>query len=472
MDNGRKFQVFKQKMLEEGIPDLTIETFKKYYQQLCDGMTGIICEAEIEPPEEISHSNSLKDYQISGESKLSETVVIKLNGGLGTSMGMSRAKSLVKVKNGLSFLDIIARQILELRTEYNADVPLLLMNSSNTRMDSLEALKKYTDLPVNGLPLDFLQNRVPKIVQSDLSPAYYRANPSLEWNPPGHGDIYNALVISGCLDQLLEKGIKYAFISNSDNLGAELDLSILGYFAEHEFSFMMEVAKRTLADRKGGHLAKHKDGHLLLREIAQCRDSEQKYFQDINRYKYFNTNSIWVNLQILDRILKENNNFIELPLIRNAKTVNPQDSESTAVYQLETAMGAAIARFNNATAICVPRSRFLPVKTTNDLIGLWSDAYILIDGCHVRLHPDRTKNLLTELDNRYYKMINQLEERFPEGAPGLLKCNHWSISGDIVFGKNIKLEGTVHITNDSESQRVIQDNSIIKKDLNLADEQV
>ncbi len=119
-----------------------------------------------------------------------------------------------------------------------------------------------------------MQHKFPKILQKDYSPASWPKNPKLEWNPPGHGDVYTALLTSGMLDSLLADGIIYAFISNSDNLGARLDESLLGYFAHHQFPFMMEVAEKTPADIKGGHLARHKNGRLILREAAQCPANE------------------------------------------------------------------------------------------------------------------------------------------------------------------------------------------------------
>ena len=148
-----------------------------------------------------------------------------------------------------------------------------------------------------------MQHKFPKILRDGLAPASWPDNPQLEWNPPGHGDIYTALVTSGALKGFLERGIRYAFVSNSDNLGATLDEGLLGHFAAEEYPFMMEVAERTPSDQKGGHLARRRqDGRLVLREIAQCPPEETDAFTDIHRYRYFNTNSIWINLQHLQRL--------------------------------------------------------------------------------------------------------------------------------------------------------------------------
>merc|ERR1719238_1925627 len=193
--------------------------------------------------------------------------------------------------------------------------------------------------------------------------------------PPGHGDLYPAMLGSGTLDKLLGKGFKYMFVSNSDNLGATMDLKLLTYFAQSGAPFCMEVADRTDADKKGGHLAKTKEGGLLLRESAQCPDEDEKAFQDVTKYKFFNTNNLWVNLKELKKTMDANGGVLPLPVIKNGKTVDPRDKKSTKVLQLETAMGAAIASFATAGAILIPRTRFAPVKTTNDMLALMSDAY-------------------------------------------------------------------------------------------------
>merc|ERR1719355_108541 len=130
----------------------------------------------------------------------------------------------------------------------------------------------------------------------------------------------------------------------------------------------MEVAVRTDADKKGGHLAFDKETKgLTLREAAQCPDEDEKEFQNVGKYKFFNTNNLWVDLDALKTQFEKNSGCIPLPVMKNGKTVDPRDKESTKVLQLETAMGAAIECFDGASAIAVPRTRFAPVKTTNDL---------------------------------------------------------------------------------------------------------
>lgn len=106
-------------------------------------------------------------------------------------MGLTRAKSLLPAQDGFSFLDLIALQVLQMRRELDCWLPLMLMNSFRTRDDSLEGLARHPAIDV-GLPLDFVQHKVPKILASDLSPAVSEDDAELEWCPPGHGDLYTA----------------------------------------------------------------------------------------------------------------------------------------------------------------------------------------------------------------------------------------------------------------------------------------
>jgi UTP--glucose-1-phosphate uridylyltransferase len=440
------------------LPPLFIETFAHHYEQLVAGQTGLIPEAEIEPVVDLPDMEALPEQLDEvGEMALAKTAVIKLNGGLGTSMGLDQTKALLPVKQGLSFLDIIAHQVQQ------DGLPLLLMNSFNTEAESLNALAGYDDL-ARGLPLSFLQHKAPKVVQADLTAAEWPDDPELEWCPPGHGDIYTALVTSGTLDALLAAGYEYAFVSNSDNLGAVIDRRILGYFAESGAPFLMEVANRTRMDRKGGHLAQRPDGQLVLRESAQCPTADEEAFQDIGRHKYFNTNNLWFNLPALHALLAEQNNQLYLPMIRNEKTVDPRDPDSTSVYQLETAMGSAIGIFAGSRALRVPRSRFAPVKTTEDLLAVRSDLYLLTEDYRVVPNPERTLgDIDIQLDDEWYKFVGQLDAHFPHGTPSLLACKALSLTGPFVFGLDVVCQGTVELVNERETAVVIPDKSVLSK---------
>jgi UTP--glucose-1-phosphate uridylyltransferase len=430
-----------EKMRAEGLADIAVETFAHYERLLEAGEQGVIRESEIEPLAELPDAASLPDAV---DAPLDQVVVLKLNGGLGTSMGMTRAKSLIEVKEGLSFLDVIVRQVLHLREAYGARVPLLLMNSFATRDDTLAALERYAELAVGDLPLDFVQGKVPKLRADDLSPVEWPADPALEWAPPGHGDVYVSLATSGMLGELLGRGYRYLFLSNSDNLGAVLDPRILAWFASEGLPFVSESTDRTESDRKGGHLARRREnGGLVLRETAQTTDEDASSFEDIERHRFFNCNNIWVDLRALERTLEERDGVLGLPMIVNRKTVDPTDSSSPEVFQLETAMGAAIGVFEGAAALRVPRTRFAPVKTTNQLLVVRSDAYALADDWTVTPAVDPTP--LVTLDSAYYKLIGDFDQRFPSGPPSLRECRRLEVSGDVVFGRDVAVKGEVRL---------------------------
>lgn len=456
-DFEARFDPFAARMRAQELPELFIETFKGYYRQLVDGRTGAIPEADITPVDDVVAMDELAErLRLVGQAALSQTVMIKLNGGLGTSMGLEQAKSLLPVKNGLSFLDIIAGQAVA------AGVPLVLMNSFVTEEDSLAALARHEALQ-QELPFSFVQHAEPKVRRDDLSPAEWPDEPELAWCPPGHGDIYTALVTRGMLARLLEAGYRYAFVANADNLGATLEPLLLGQLVANRLPFMMEVAQRTAADRKGGHLARRReDGRLLLRELAQCPQEDLDSFQDISRHRYFNTNNLWIDLQALRDTLAARDGQLGLPMIRNAKTVDPRDPDSTPVYQLETAMGAAIEVFEGASAVCVPRERFAPVKQTNDLLVVRSDVYQLTSGFRLQVNPRREGPLPeVDLDPDYYKFVSQLDERFAHGAPSLLGCERLVVRGDVRFGRGVVCLGDIRVVNENEAPQRIPDSSVL-----------
>ena len=455
---------FISKMENEGLPSPVIDTYAHYYHKVIKGETGLVYDRDIEPvsPDEVEDFNNLSGYVDTGEEAFQQTVRIVLNGGLGTSMGLTGPKSLIEVKNGKSFLGIILGQAGD------HAVKLAFMNSFSTDQDTKRAL---TELEPTKVPDSFLQHKYPKILQKDFSPATWPQNPILEWNPPGHGDVYTALLTSGKLQKFLDQGIIYAFISNSDNLGARLDESLLGYFAKNQFPFMMEVALKTPADLKGGHVARHKNGRLILREAAQCPKDELDAFQDIRRYRYFNTNNIWINLKALKALFDEHK-MLNLPLILNPKTLEPRDDSSPPVYQLESAMGAAISLFDGAAAVRVPRNRFFPVKTCNDLLAVRSDCFVYTEDQSLQMNPEREKLGWTDvvkvkLDPRYYGKIDGLDERFGDGVPSLVDCDSLTIEGDVGFEKDVTIKGSVCIRNRQKSQKTIEAGTIIDQDLIL-----
>ena len=126
-------------------------------------------------------------------------------------------------------------------------------------------------------------------------------------------------------------------------------------------------------------------------------------------------------------------------------------------------MGSALSVFPGAQAIRVPRSRFAPVKTTDDLLAVRSDAYVLTDGYRVVPNPARQLGqLAVALDPRYYRLIDWMEQRFPYGPPHLLECERLTVTGDVVFGRDVVLKGAVELVNDTARPLQIQDGAVIE----------
>lgn len=434
------FALFEQKMIAAGMGEAAIRAFRRNYEALLRKETGMIPEQEISPVHQLTSLDDIASTPPADAPLLAQSVVIKLNGGLGTSMGLTGPKSLLPVRDGINFLDLMVRQILDLRKSTGTPVRLLLMNSFSTSADTLNHLERYrADGLADPSDVELMQNQIPKIDAATLAPAEWPADPTLEWCPPGHGDLYPALIGSSWLDRLLDEGVKYAFVSNSDNLGAILDPVILRHFADSGAPFLMEVTRRTAADRKGGHLARRTaDGRLLLREVAQCPDADLETFQDIDQHRYFNTNSIWLRLDLLKQQLVADNGVLPLPMIRNQKTVDPRNKKSTPVIQLESAMGAAIECFDGSAAIEVPRNRFAPVKSTGDLLALRSDAYEILNNGQVRLHPSRMDAPPVVTLSDEYKLVDSIDAL---GVPSLLDCRSLTVKGPISFQSGVVLHG-------------------------------
>jgi len=444
---------FKAKMAAAGLAPVVIDTFSRYYRELQSGEKGFIANRDIAPitPDEVTDYKRLAPLAAKGARYFSKTVMIRLNGGLGTGMGLQGPKSLLPVKNGRTFLDIIHAQTAVQQTR------LCLMNSFSTDAATLKVLRGKTPLPGT-----FLQHRFPKVLQESLAPATWAPNPDHEWNPPGHGDVFTALLTSGCLHELLKSGIQYAFIANIDNLGAMVDPALLGYFVRQKSPFIMEVAQKTPGDKKGGHLAKLPNGRFVLREVAQCPADELEAFTDINVFRYFNTNNIWIDLKALKQIF-ESESSLPLPMIVNPKTVDPRDSNSPSVFQIESAMGSAISLFDGAQAVCVPRTRFMPVKKCADLMLIRSDCYRLKDD-HSLSQAASVKTMLPkiELDGRYYGKVDDFDDRFPAGVPSLKNCRSLEIQGDVHFGQNIVCQGEIRLANNTHKPVTLADGLILE----------
>jgi UDP-N-acetylglucosamine pyrophosphorylase len=450
-------QSYVAKMRAAGVAEPTIAAFLGALQKVRTGDRGLLPEAALAPIASVPKLADLEDRALATFEMLRQLVVFKLNGGLGTSMGLDRTKSLIPVRGEDTFLDFTVRQVLRLRRQTGSRCPAFyLMNSFSTRQETLAFLGKYPAL-AGAEGVDFLQNMVPKVDPKTFEPVAWPAQPDLEWCPPGHGDFYPALLGCGLLERLLARGIKYAFISNSDNLGANVDLKLLRYFVEADLPFLMEVAARTPTDKKGGHLARRRaNGRLLLRESVQCPAAEAAQFQDIRQHCFFNTNNLWLRLDHLKAELDRHAGVLPLPLITNLKNVDPRDPASPKVLQLESAMGAAIECFEGAGAILVPRSRFAPVKATVDLLALRSDAYRVTEDDRLELVPARRgQPPLVDLDPAHYQVLATFARFFPAAIPSLVECDSLKVTGPVQFAKGVVCQGTVEFLNPSPETKTV-----------------
>jgi UTP--glucose-1-phosphate uridylyltransferase len=377
---------------------------------------------------------------------LNRLVIVKLNGGLGTSMGCTGPKSVIQVRDDLTFLDLTVQQVERLNSTYGCDVPLVLMNSFNTHEDTLKVIKKYSGR--NCTIYTFLQSKFPRINKETLQP-----EPG-EFYPPGHGDFYEAFHKSGLLTKFIaEEKREWCFVSNIDNLGASVDLNILNELVRQGKegpTFVMEVTDKTMADVKGGTLVEHTTtcnddptkevcNKLMLLEIAQVPKDHVDEFKSVKKFRIFNTNNLWIHLKSIKALVESNS--LELDII-----VNPKHLESGVdVIQLETAAGAAMKYFDRAIGINVPRSRFLPVKKTSDLLLIMSDLYKLDHG-RLIMNPKRAfpSVPLVKLGDEHFSKVREFLNRFAN-IPDVLELNHLTVSGDVTFGKNVSLRGTVII---------------------------
>jgi UTP--glucose-1-phosphate uridylyltransferase len=432
-------------MRAEGVSEVAIRVFGEFHDQLRADVTGTVPEATVEPLTEVPRLDDHVPDEADVRAALAATVVLKLNGGLGTSMGVQGPKSALEVRDGRTFLDVIVEQVLSLRARYDTETPLLLMDSFRTREMSLDLLAGHPGIEIDGLPLDFLQSKEPKLRADTLEPVSWPADPELEWCPPGHGDVYVALWTTGLLARLRELGYRYLFLSNADNLGATCDGALPAWMAAHGVPYLAEVCRRTANDRKGGHLVvRRSDGRLVLRDNAMVEPGEEDAFQDVERHPYFHTNNLWIEVDALYRRLAERDGVLGLPIIVNRKTVDPTDPTSTPVVQVESAMGAAVELFEGARAVEVDRARFRPVKTTNELLLVRSDIYRVTPEGAVESTIDHEEPFVDLGDA--YKFLVGFEKRFPRGVPSMRDCSSLRVEGDVTFGGGVVCVGDVRVT--------------------------
>ncbi|NDC82471.1 UTP--glucose-1-phosphate uridylyltransferase [bacterium] len=431
------------RLIKVNTPDLVVAQFISMILKYILGDRGTIDLSDLsdlERTDMVVYDRLTEADFRAGETALHQVAFLKLNGGLGTTMGCTGPKSLIKVTDSESFLDIILNQISTLSRLNSCDIPLVLMNSYYTDAATRTAIGDRSNY------LNLLQHQVPRIDVRTGEPVDFESDPSAEWNPPGHGDIYAALASSGTLDRLLGNGIRYLFVSNSDNLGATIDLKILGYMVRQNLAFLMETTEKTHADRKGGTLVRQND-RLFLLERAQVMQSQLDEFENIDRYRIFNTNNIWLDLYQIKARLDALD--LDLPLI-----VNPKVVHGVRVDQLESAMGSGISLFERTASVVVPRTRFMPVKSVNDLLILRSDLVDKTNDGQLVLTTRRARTLPTIQLGSAYQRVDDFNRLIPH-VPSLRQCRSLEVSGNVGFGKSVSIKGSVRITSQAAATVVI-----------------
>ncbi|ERS98437.1 hypothetical protein HMPREF1624_05221 [Sporothrix schenckii ATCC 58251] len=402
------------------------------------------------------------DYDDLGSSEgvafLNKLAVLKLNGGLGTSMGCVGPKSVIEVRDGMSFLDLSVRQIEYLNRTYGSNVPFILMNSFNTDADTAAIIKKYEGHNVDILT--FNQSRYPRIFKDSSLPVPKSFDdPTDAWYPPGHGDVFESLYNSGVLDKLIERGIEIIFLSNVDNLGAVVDLRILQHMVETKSEYLMELTNKTKADVKGGTIIDY-DGSVRLLEIAQVPKEHVNEFKSIKKFRYFNTNNIWMNVKAVKRVVE--NDELAMEIIPNGKTIpgDKKGESDISIIQLETAVGAAIRHFHNAHGVNVPRRRFLPVKTCSDLMLVKSDLYTVKHG-QLQMSSNRFGDAPLIKLGSDFKKVSDFSKHIPS-IPKIIELDHLTITGAVNLGRGVTLKGTVIIVATEGSTIDIPPGSILE----------
>ena len=408
------------------------EEFERMLSQVKKGSKKVLDWSSIHSPDDSKQANyhSLRDPGICPDN-YSRLVIGKLNGGLGTSMGCSDPKSLVKVRGKKTFLDLICEQVHELNAKWDSNIPLLLMNSFYTDKKISEYVDN-SDLPITT----FKQNMFPRLDPETLLPLSPDEWGDQAWCPPGHGDFYNCIEQQGILRSLIEDGKDILFMSNADNLGAVADSKILNHMIEKEIPFLMEVTPKTPADVKGGTLYEQ-NGKLKLLEIAQVPKEYIDDFCSQDKFSVFNTNNIWINLIALEQRLREG------PLNLNV-IVNRKNIQGKPIVQLETAIGSAMDCFEDAVGLCVSRDRFMPVKTTEDLFLVQSNLFNLDGG---RLVRNEERKFLHLPEVKFGSPLNQLEafqKCFPV-IPDLLELELLEVEGRVCFEGATSLKGKVRL---------------------------
>jgi len=389
---------------------------------------------------------------------LSKLVVVCLNGGIGGRMGMKGPKCGLQIltqaglQTPLTFLDCKVMQIEELNNEYDVDVPLVLMNSEKTDAPTRKMIEKYKGKRVSIHT--FLQSRYPFMYKDTLAPVSDASTNDDSWYPPGSGEVFTGMHRSGLLEQFLKEGKEHMFVSNVENLGGTVDLKLLEHLAGDgsKLEFLIEVTNRISTDESGGTPVKYGE-RVHIMEISQVPYDQVGRF-GVSKFKYWNTNNIWAKMKVI-------NNLIRLGSLEFDFIVKYKSVKGRGVLQIETPSAMAIHSFKKSASIMVPRSRHRQVKKTSQLLQVQSELYEIEKGQLV-MNPKRVPPTepVVKLGEEF-QSLDQYEKRF-KTLPNILELDHLTVSGNVTFGSNVILKGTVIIVAETGSRIDIPDNVVLE----------
>ena len=159
--------------------------------------------------------------------------------------------------------------------------------------------------------------------------------------------------------------------------------------------------------------------------------------------------------------LAERASVLELPIIVNRKTVDPTRKDSTPVIQIESSMGTAVEVFEGSQALFVPRDRFRPVKTTNELLLVRSDLYELDAASRVVSLIDHEEPFV-DLSSEF-RFIFDFDAHFPHGVPSISEARSLVVDGDVTFGRDVSVVGDVTVR--ADGPRTIADGARLEGDV-------
>eukprot|EP00697_Spironema_sp_BW2_P002779 gnl/Spiro4/13701_TR7298_c0_g1_i1.p1 gnl/Spiro4/13701_TR7298_c0_g1~~gnl/Spiro4/13701_TR7298_c0_g1_i1.p1 ORF type:complete len:486 (-),score=-10.20 gnl/Spiro4/13701_TR7298_c0_g1_i1:4-1290(-) len=410
---------------------------------------------------------------------LNRVAIVKLNGGLGITMGLNGPKSELELVQGKTFLDITIDQISNLNKKFESNVPLILMNSFNTSKITENSLNRYSQSGVRIIT--FNQRKFPRLDTQTLNPVATSQMDKDCWYPPGHGDIYHSLFKEGIAQKLLDEKRDIIFVSNMDNPGAILDLRILYNVMDKDIPFTMEITDRKTTDIRGGIILQdHVTKDLRLVELSQVPKSKLEKLDPV-KFDFWNTNNIWVNLNHLKNFFGPNaEKKLEMDVIINTRTVhapfslleqsqnnlntNFSEDQQDHYLQLEIPAGSAIQNFPKAKLLRVDRSRYRVVKTTSDLMIAQSNIFVWKDGNMVMNPQRKLPNIPTIKWDQEFRLISGYKKRIPF-LPNILHLDHLTVSGSVRFGKNVTLKGTVIIVATHGGEIHIPDGAILENNV-------